>query len=383
MKTGFRFAEEEKKGRKSFEDMRGRSRALLNLSFSLLSPIKRHRIPKSPSPASAFLGFSSDCTTTTNVKNDKASSNSERDSMILEKFKLRKVKGSSETPQAASRASTPPASSSIAEKVTENSVQNEGEPAKVVTSFKELGLSDELIEAAGEMGIFIPSEIQCVGIPAVLEGKSVVFSSESGSGRTLAYLLPLIQLLRRDYALLGLKPQHPRAILLCATEEQCEECFNVAKFMDYNAQLKSSKDSGSPKKDFSNVPIGLIIGTPSEIVQYMEEGSVVPDEMKYLVLEEADCMFDTDLGPEIHKIIGPLKDQASNSSFRGFQSILVTSTITKILGEHSSLVKRLESNHAGQISAMLLEIDQTEVFDLTDSPDTLKKKVADAMTTLL
>lgn len=45
----------------------------------------------------------------------------------------------------------------------------------------------------GLLGVFVPSEIQCVGIPAVLEGKSVVLSSGSGSGRTLAYMLPLVQ----------------------------------------------------------------------------------------------------------------------------------------------------------------------------------------------
>ena len=64
---------------------------------------------------------------------------------------------------------------------------------KLVGSFEELGLSDEVMGAVREMGIEVPTEIQCVGVPAVLEGKSVVLGSHTGSGKTLAYLLPLVQ----------------------------------------------------------------------------------------------------------------------------------------------------------------------------------------------
>lgn len=64
---------------------------------------------------------------------------------------------------------------------------------EMVSSFWELGLSKEVMGALGEMGISEPTEIQCIGIPAVLEGKSVVLGSHTGSGKTLAYLLPLVQ----------------------------------------------------------------------------------------------------------------------------------------------------------------------------------------------
>jgi len=63
----------------------------------------------------------------------------------------------------------------------------------VVGGFKELGLSDELVEVMEEIGEFVPSEIQCVVIPTILDGKSLLLSSPSQHDRTLAYLLPLIQ----------------------------------------------------------------------------------------------------------------------------------------------------------------------------------------------
>lgn len=61
------------------------------------------------------------------------------------------------------------------------------------SSFEELGLSDEVMAALEEMGISVPTEIQSIGVPAVLDGKSVVLGSHTGSGKTLAYMLPLVQ----------------------------------------------------------------------------------------------------------------------------------------------------------------------------------------------
>lgn len=67
------------------------------------------------------------------------------------------------------------------------------ENKNLVSSFEKLGLSEEVMEAVKEMGIEVPTEIQCIGIPAVLEEKSVVLGSHTGSGKTLAYMLPLVQ----------------------------------------------------------------------------------------------------------------------------------------------------------------------------------------------
>lgn len=76
-----------------------------------------------------------------------------------------------------------------------NESECEPTPTMVVANFKELGVSEELAEVMEGIGGggFVPSEIQCVVIPAILEGKSLLFSSPPQPDRTLAYLLPLIQ----------------------------------------------------------------------------------------------------------------------------------------------------------------------------------------------
>lgn len=176
--------------------MKGRSKDFLSLSISLLPRIKRQPLLKPLSPTWALFDFCPlSSTTITNPDNDKApnSESNNRDPILLEKFRQRKLKVSSTTPEKKPppQPSPTPGSSPAYEK----DLQKEGGPTKVVNSFGELGLSEEVIEAVEEMGAFVPTEIQCVGIPAVFEGKSVVMSAQPNSGRTLAYLLPLVQVI--------------------------------------------------------------------------------------------------------------------------------------------------------------------------------------------
>ncbi|XP_054817850.1 DEAD-box ATP-dependent RNA helicase 39-like isoform X2 [Prosopis cineraria] len=291
-----------------------RSRELLRLYISL-----RDLITKSPSSSTrSFPGlvipFSSSFSSTLNGEDDKRSPKSQRDLLLLEKFRLRKLKGSSTT----------------SEKIMEKNLKDEDERTEVVTNFKKLGLCEKLIEVLEKLGVLVPSEIQCAGIPAVLEGKSVLMSSLSGHDRTLAYLLPLIQLLRQDRKLSHSNLKHPRAVVLCATEENAEQCFNAAKYIIRHAEFKSTKNDASLNNEQSDVSIGLVIGSPSEILQYIEEGTVIPEEIRYLVIDDADIMFDSDLGGEIHKIIRQLPDYTSNFATGGLQTVLVTSTLTEV-----------------------------------------------------
>ncbi|XP_030465442.2 DEAD-box ATP-dependent RNA helicase 39-like isoform X1 [Syzygium oleosum] len=303
-----------------------------------------------------------------------SSANSRRDSMILESFRRRQLGGSPEPPRSEPPPTHPPPPPS-----GERSGDEE-----VLSGFGPLGLSGEVVEAAEGMGVFVPSEIQCVGIPAILKGRSVVLSSPSGSGRTLAYLLPLVQMLRRDLALFGIERDSPRAILLCSSDESCDKVFRMASYITSCAQVKSSEkcggDASEDKGGSLNAPIGLLVGTPEEVLQQIEDGDVMTTAVKYLVLDEADIMLDAGLFPKVQKISSHLKNFAVESDALHFQAVLVISAISEILEKHA--VERLEHDRAGKVAAMLLEIDPKEVLYLIESQDALRKKVANAVESL-
>ncbi|RZC55268.1 hypothetical protein C5167_014124 [Papaver somniferum] len=371
--------------------MSGTGRTLLNLSFSsnLLSHSLKSTATKYPfsrtTSSRVFPGFrfirplcSSSSTLTTAVVEPEIGIEPVKHSMLLEKLRQRHLKDTPNPPQ--TRAS----SSSGNEKGKEV----KGKPAKLVSSFRELNLTEEVLGCLEELRISAPTEIQCLGIPSVLDGKSIVMGSHTGSGKTLAYMLPLVQLLRRDETLYGMlmKPRRPRAVVLCPTRELCEQVFRVAKSISHHARFRSTMVSGGgrlrPQEDSLNVPVDMVVGTPGRVLQHIQDGNLVYGDIKYVVkyvpnathilldhtkvyeesensknassfgsklsfsckemflpgsmltrlskvLDESDTMFDRGFGPDIRKFLSPLKNRATKSDDEGFQTVLVTATMTQ------------------------------------------------------
>ncbi|WOG82086.1 hypothetical protein DCAR_0101247 [Daucus carota subsp. sativus] len=310
------------------------------LTLSLSSTATRFsflHIPKTYKPISplylkrVYLGFRPLCSNTSIATNPSVNEAIEpmKHSILLERLRVRHLKDSTKTPQ--SRSGQESGGVSEGGKVGKKGSENGGK----VVNFGELGLSDEVIGALVEMGISVPTEIQCIGVPVVLEEKSVVLGSHTGSGKTLAYMLPLAQLLRRDEALYGMlmKPRRPRAVVLCPTRELSEQVFRVAKSVSHHARFRCTMVSGGgrlrPQEDSLNGPIDMVVGTPGRVLQHIEEGNIVYGDIKYVVLDEADTMFDRGFGPDIRKFLGPLKNRASKPGGLDFQTVLVTATMTQ------------------------------------------------------
>lgn len=130
-----------------------------------------------------------------------------------------------------------------------------------------------------------------------------------------------------------MKPRRPRAVVLCPTRELSEQVFRVAKAISHHARFRSTIVSGGsrlrPQEDSLNVPIDMVVGTPGRVLQHIEDGNLVYGDIRYVVLDEADTMFDHGFGPDIRKFLGPLKNRAQKSDGLGFQTVLVTATMTK------------------------------------------------------
>lgn len=208
--------------------------------------------------------------------------------------------------------------------LTKVSEWNDGIP-----TFEGLGLDPELLFAIREMGLREPTEIQSMSIPEVSRGGDVLLASHTGSGKTLAYLLPLVQKLREDERSgIRSRSKHPRALVMGPTRELAMQVLQVAKSLSHHAKFRSSCISGGGKfkvqKDALVNPLDLVVGTPGRILQHIEEGNLHLGDMKYLVLDEADTMFDAGFGPEIRKIIRPLRSREPDDG----QCILVSATLT-------------------------------------------------------
>lgn len=188
--------------------MGGTGRSILTLSLSsnlishsIFSLSSKHcsSFRKLTFPPRVLLGFRPLCSSSSIATFEAAEelSNPTKQSVLLEKLRVRHLKDvpkSSEikTPSAKS-ASRLVNNGEFEEGFSKNSKKKGGGAHTLASNFGELGLNEEVIAALEEMGISAPTEIQCIGIPAVLEGGSVVLGSHTGSGKTLAYMLPIVQ----------------------------------------------------------------------------------------------------------------------------------------------------------------------------------------------
>lgn len=163
-----------------------KSLSLHNSLFPFLKPPANNRV---------LVGFRPLCSATaiTTTTQSEDALQPIKHSVLLERLRVRHLKDSAKKPATVEVQSKKLKTDSLRDKSENERAKRSRKNVVLASSFEELGLSEEVIGALREMNISVPTEIQCIGIPGVLEGKSVVLGSHTGSGKTLAYMLPLIQ----------------------------------------------------------------------------------------------------------------------------------------------------------------------------------------------
>ena len=172
-----------------------------------------------------------------------------------------------------------------------------------IEAFSELGLRPELLEAVVDAGYTRPTPIQQQAIPLILSGRDVIGLAQTGTGKTAAFTLPLLQLLSDG-------PQRTRALVLVPTRElaaQVEE--SIAKYGRHGVMRWISVYGGvamEPQTDALREGVEIVIATPGRLLDHLERGNVVLDELEVLVLDEADRMLDMGFAPQLNKIVAQM-----------------------------------------------------------------------------
>ena len=167
--------------------------------------------------------------------------------------------------------------------------------------FTELGLSPDVIRAVARMGFEETTPIQSATIPLMLDGRDVVGQSQTGSGKTAAFAIPIIE--RIDPA-----RRVPQALVLCPTRELAVQVAEeVSKLALYKKGLRELPIYGgaSYERQFRGLESGvqIIIGTPGRLIDHLERGSLKLDAVQTVVLDEADRMLDMGFRDDIEAIL--------------------------------------------------------------------------------
>ncbi|MBM3843377.1 MAG: DEAD/DEAH box helicase [Verrucomicrobia bacterium] len=170
---------------------------------------------------------------------------------------------------------------------------------KMETAFSALGLSDALAFGVQEMGYVTPTPIQAQAIPVVLRGGDVIGSAQTGTGKTAAFALPIIQRLGTHGKL--------RCLILEPTRElalQVEEAFQkYAKFTDLRVTIVYGGVGYGKQEDDLRRGVDIVAATPGRLLDHLERGNCSLGNVDILVLDEVDRMLDMGFLPDVRRIV--------------------------------------------------------------------------------
>ncbi|MDB4907930.1 MAG: helicase [Gemmatimonadetes bacterium] len=183
-----------------------------------------------------------------------------------------------------------------AELVTERASTEGSETIRWV----DLPLSPEIQRAIAEAGYVSPTPIQQQAIPLVLRGRDVMGLAQTGTGKTAAFTLPLVQ------RLIG-GPRRTRALILTPTRELCVQVEeSVTKYARHSPLDVVSVYGGvpiEPQTQALRAGVDVIVATPGRLIDHLERQNVIFDDLEILVLDEADRMLDMGFAPQISAIV--------------------------------------------------------------------------------
>lgn len=206
--------------------------------------------------------------------------------------------------------------------------------------FSSLGLSPFLLSAIKELGYLAPTAIQEASIPAILQGHDVVGSAQTGSGKTAAFSLPLLQLLSKSLDISSIeksRDRSTRALILVPTRELAAQVSaSLNTLAQYNPQaLKIMTLFGgvsiNPQMMSLRGGADIVVATPGRLLDLLEHNALTISAVSLLVLDEADRLLDLGFADEIGRILALLPTKRQNIFFSATFPPAVEALSKKIL----------------------------------------------------
>ena len=196
-------------------------------------------------------------------------------------------------------------------------------------NFENLGLCSEIQKAVKYMGFEEASPIQAKAIPVILEGKDIIGQAQTGTGKTAAFGIPLLQ---------KVDPKKLQGIVLCPTRELAiqvaDEIRNLAKYM-HGIKVLPIYGGQEIVKQIRSLKSGtqIIIGTPGRVMDHMRRKTIKMDQVHTVVLDEADEMLNMGFREDIETILSGVPEER--------QTVLFSATMPKQLWRLQKNSKRM------------------------------------------
>lgn len=202
-------------------------------------------------------------------------------------------------------------------------------------TFADLGLSKPLLDAVHDLGFEAPSQIQALAIPKILSGKDIVGLSETGSGKTAAFTLPALELIDEDL-------YRPQVLILSPTRELCVQvCEEVRKLGTNLKSMRSTPVYGGAPIDRQIKGLRgaqMVVGTPGRLMDHLRRGTLRTDDLKLVILDEADRMLDMGFRDDMEEILSQIEGQRQTLFF----SATMNKNVERLIEKFGNFPEKVE-----------------------------------------
>ncbi|MGG3520486.1 DEAD/DEAH box helicase [Bacillus pseudomycoides] len=236
-------------------------------------------------------------------------------------------------------------------------------------SFKEYALSKEIVRALTSLKYEQPTEVQGKVIPVALEKKDLVVKSQTGSGKTASFGIPLCEMIEWE-------ENKPQALILTPTRELAaqvkEDITNIGRFKRIKATAVYGKSPFARQKLELKQKTHIVVGTPGRVLDHIEKGTFSLERLKYLVIDEADEMLNMGFIDQVEAIIDELPTDRMTMLF----SATLPEDVENLSHTYMKSPTHIEIKASGittdKIEHILLEVREEEKFSLLQDITTLE-----------
>ena len=232
----------------------------------------------------------------------------------------------------------------------------------MTTSFAELGLNEQILAGVDSLGFTEPTPVQAQAIPVVLEGRDIVASAQTGTGKTAAFGLPTLQLIA------GAEGKGPHALVVTPTRELAAQIEKVVSVVCEKTGQRAVIVMGGAKFDrqIKELERGcdLLVATPGRLIDLMEHKHVSLAQVKVLVLDEADRMLDMGFWPSVRRIMHALPERHQTLLFSATIPPSIKSTIDALLTDPATVEISRVGETADTVEEHLCPITQGQKTEL-------------------
>lgn len=233
-------------------------------------------------------------------------------------------------------------------------------------SFASFALDPRLQNSLLQLGYHQPTAVQQQCIPLVLQGKDVLAAAQTGTGKTAAFVLPLLQLLLNQANAVNFL--QARALILTPTRELAQQVFESVQSYGQSLMLKTAVFYGGasirPQYDAAARGLDILVATPGRLLDHLHQGTVSLDELQYLVLDEADRMLDMGFLPDIQRILKRLPASRQTLFFSATFSKSVKALATSLLNQPEHIEVARANSAADKVDQLVYQVDSQRKREL-------------------